>query len=439
MSYKKVIVIGAGAAGIIAAGRAAELGSQVTLLEKMDRPGNKLIISGNSRCNLSNSRSIDEFIPMYGQNGRFLHRAFKQFFRFDLLQLLASHGVVTAEEAGGRIFPKSGKSSDVVRALTEYACENGVSTVTGAAVLEIEKNKAETFSIHTASASYEGNSVILATGGASYPQTGSTGDGYRLAQLLGHSIVPLRPALAPLVVSGNTNIGKLQGISLPNVRVTLFACDTEHINANLIPSAETGRGIPGKKARAPVIESRVGGVIFTHYGLSGPAILLACLAAADALQRGPVSVSIDLAPDKDIPNLEDEWRDLLGRFGSRQMHTILSAIWPSRLADFLLLTTDIDLHKAANQVAAAERKRMVNVLKNFSFNLEGTRPLREAMVTAGGICLDEVDPQTMESRLVKDLYFCGEILDIDADTGGFNLQAAFSTGYLAGESAARSS
>jgi predicted flavoprotein YhiN len=436
MSKKRVVVIGAGAAGMMAAGRAAESGAFVTILEKMERPGRKVFISGNTRCNLTNARTVDEFILMYGQNGRFLHRAFQRFFRDDLLNLLAIHNVKTTEEQDGRIFPASGKSADVVRSLTSYVIDNGAILVTGARVVEIEKTNGELFSVHTPTADYRANAVVLAVGGASYPQTGSTGDGYRLAEKLGHSITSLRPAHVPLIVRDRMQIHGLQGVSLQNIRVTAFSCTAENIQPGLVPSTDVGRGIHGKKARPPLIESRTGDVIFTHYGVSGPAVLRMSLAVAGALEQGPVSLSMDLFPATDERQLDRKLRELTARHGSRRIQTILAGLVPARLVDQLLKTCGSVPNKIANQVSAQERQMLIKALKNIRLDIEATRPLAEAMVTAGGVCLAEINPHTMESRLVKGLYFCGEILDIDAETGGYNLQAAFSTGYLAGESAA---
>lgn len=438
MSGKRIIVIGGGAAGMMAAGRAARLGARVTLLEKMERPGRKILISGNGRCNLTNSRSIDDFIPMYGKNGRFLHRAFKLFFRDDLLNLLAGHGVRTITGEDRRVFPESGRSADVVRVLTEFMTSTGAEVITGTGVLAIEKSGNKVTLVRTPLADHEADAVILAAGGASYPQTGSTGEGCRMAERLGHSIVKLRPALVPLILEEQELVRQLQGISLKGVRISSFSCISEEIKRRLIPAVSVGRGIPGKRARPPVIESRTGDLLFTHYGVSGPAILLMSLPIADALELGAVSISIDLLPGKDEGQLDRDLQDIMAQHGSRSLRTISASLTQGRVADVLLKTASIDPDKEASQVTTKERRKTAGSFKSFTFNIRGTRPLEEAMVTAGGVSLDEVNPQTMESRLVKGLYFCGEVLDIDADTGGFNLQAAFSTGYLAGECAAQS-
>jgi len=438
MSKKCVVVIGGGAAGMMAAGRAAELGAQVLLLEKMRRPGSKILVSGNSRCNLSNTRGIGEFISMFGENGPFLYSAFRSFFRDDLLKLLGSYGVKTTREADGRIFPASNRAADVVQALQRYMEEYGVEVITGSGVTEITAVNGCVEAVHTPGKVYPAAAVVLATGGASYPQTGSTGDGYSMAARLGHKIVKIRPALVPLTLHEKAAVKSLQGISLKGVRLTSFACAAKEINPDKAPSRDTGRGIPGRAARAPVIESRCGDIIFTGSGISGPAVLLMSLAVVDATEHGPVSISIDLMPGQDARQLQAALQEEFTRHGRRQIGNLIRQFVPERMAGPLLKMAPIMPEKTASQVSAAERNAIAGQLKSLKFNVAGAHPLAGAMVTAGGIGLQEIDPRTMQSRLVKGLYFCGEVMDIDADTGGYNLQAAFSTGRLAGESAAAS-
>jgi predicted flavoprotein YhiN len=436
MSARKVVVAGGGAGGMLAAGRAAELGADVTLLEKMERMGNKVLVSGNRRCNLSNTREIDEFISMFGPNGRFLYPAFNHFFRDDLLKLLARLGVNTRAEADGRIFPLSGNSADVVTALEKYMSSNGVKVVTGTKVSSVETAGGSAVSALTAAADYAADAVVLARGGASYPQTGSAGDGYRLAEKLGHSVTRLRPALVPLVVKEKQVAAGLQGISLPDVRLTSFACRAEDIDTANTPRADRGRGLGAARPRSPVVESRRGSIIFTHYGLSGPATLLMSLAVADALASGPVSLAIDLVPGKTLWQLSEDLKQAISAHGSRQIKSLLSESLPERIVQAALAVAAMQAGVKACHVTAMQRQAIARVLKGLPFDVEGTRPLAEAMVTAGGVSLKEVDPRSMQSKIVRGLYFCGEVLDLDADTGGFNLQAAFSTGYLAGQCAA---
>ncbi|MDD5648247.1 MAG: NAD(P)/FAD-dependent oxidoreductase [Dehalococcoidia bacterium] len=437
MSIKQVLVIGGGAGGMLAAGRAAELGAEVTLLEKMERPGKKVLLSGNGRCNLSNTRDIGEFITMFGPNGRFLYHAFHHFFRDDLLKLLAALGVMTLAEPDGRIFPVSGKSTDVVKALQKYMSGRGVKVLTGVTVTAIEIADNSTVSVKTSAAGYPADSVVLATGGASYPQTGSTGDGYRMAAKLGHSIVSLRPALVPLTVKERQAAASLQGISLSDARLTSFSCRAEDIDVAATPRADRGRGLVTGKSRSPVVESRRGSIVFTQDGLSGPAALLMSLSVADAMKEGPVSLAIDLQPGKTLLQLSEDLKTVICAHGGRQVKSILNELLPERIALAVLMKAGVPADTGASQVTSIQRQAITRALKGLAFNAEGVRPLTEAMVTAGGVSLKEVDPRTMQSKIIRGLYFCGEVLDLDADTGGFNLQAAFSTGYMAGECAAR--
>jgi predicted flavoprotein YhiN len=422
---------------MLAAGRAAELGADVTLLEKMERPGKKVLLSGNGRCNLSNTRDISEFVAMFGPSGRFLYHAFHHFFRDDLLKLLAASGVMTKAEPDGRIFPVSGKSSAVVRALQKYLSDNGAKIYTGVAVSRIETSGKSAVSVRTAATEYPADAVVLATGGCSYPQTGSTGDGYRMAAKLGHRIVRLRPALIPMIVKENQAAAGLQGISLSDARLTSFKCHAADIPITASPRTDRGRGLTSGKSRAPVLESRRGGIVFTRDGLSGPAALLMSLAVTDALEEGPVSLSIDLQPDRTMPQLSEQLTTIISLHGGRQVKSILNELLPERLAPAVLTKADVPANTVAGQLTSLQRQAIARTLKGLAFNVEGVGQLAEAMVTAGGVALDEVDPHTMQSRIVRGLYCCGELLDLDADTGGYNLQAAFSTGYLAGECAAR--
>ena len=294
---KRVIVIGAGAGGMMAAGRAAELGARVLLLEKTDGLAKKLLISGKTRCNVSNSRSIEEFIAMYGANGRFLYRAFSRFFRDDLLDFLKRYGVTTKIEDDGRVFPASDDARDVVRAFERYMREHGVELRNNAKVTAITVAGGCVTGVQTAGEAYPAQAVILATGGSSYPGTGSSGDGYRIAAALGHTITRLRPALVPLVVREDALAKSMQGVSLSNIRLTAYQCAASEIDTAKTPRCDCGRGISGKKPAAPVIESRSGELMMTHSGIGGPTTLLMSLAIVDALERGPVSVSIDLIPE----------------------------------------------------------------------------------------------------------------------------------------------
>ncbi len=434
MASREVMVVGAGAGGLMAAGRAAACGASVTLFEKTDGPGKKLLLSGSTRCNVTNARDLDSFIEMYGANGRFLHPSFNRFFRDDLLAFLARYWVATLIEPDGRIFPASNRASDVLNAFRRYTDENGVRLKTVSDVLSIKAENGGVIGVETRDGFTPAGAVILATGGASYPGTGSNGDGYRMAATLGHSIVKIRPALVPLTVREVDLAGALQGVSLRHVRLTSYQCPADMISPDL-PLKDTGRGT-GVRARLPVVESRTGDMLITHFGISGPAVLAMSLAVYDALKKGPVSVSIDLRPDTDAKTLSGEIQSYLDAHGRRHFGTLLSGLLPERVASVFLRLTGIPAERPGHQITAAERGRVVDRLKSLRFNITGTLPLDVAMVTAGGVSLKEIDPRTMASRLVRGLFFCGEVMDIDADTGGYNLQAAFSTGYVAGEAAA---
>lgn len=421
----------------MAAGRAAECGASVILLEKKDGPGNKILISGKTRCNLTNAAEMDDFIARYGSNGRFLYSAFHRFFREDLLMLLARYGVQAKVERGGRIFPASDDARDVVNAFERYLVERGVEVKTGVRVSRILVDGGRVTGVAADSGIFKCNAVILATGGASYPATGSTGDGYRMAESLGHTIVPLRPALVPLVVYDIDLVKSMQGVSLRNVRLTAWRCRAGEINPSLTPKYDCGRGIPGRKPRPPVIESRFGEMMATHFGIGGPVTLQMSLAVVDALETGPVSISIDFKPALSYEKLNERLQRDFDLYGKRSLHNILKGLLPQKAVSPLLQMSAVPGERPGHMINSEERERLVHVLKAVRLDIRGSLPLTSAMVTAGGVSLKEVDPRTMSSRLVKGLFFCGEVMDIDADTGGFNLQAAFSTGYVAGESAAR--
>ena len=434
---KPIVVVGAGAGGLMAAGRAAEIGARVTIMEKTDSPGKKILISGKTRCNLTNEKDLDDFILMYGSNGRFLYRAFNHFFRDDLLTLLQGYGVETKTERGGRIFPVSDDARDVVTAFERYITDHGVQIKTNVRVTGITVDKGQVIGVRTEHEEYPAAAVVLATGGASFPGTGSTGDGYRLAAALGHTITKLRPALVPLVVEEVERAGSMQGVSLRNVRLTAFQCPADEIDIYPAPTSDSGRGITGKCPRFPVIESRQGEMMMTHFGIGGPITLHMSLAIVDALEHGAVSVAIDLKPGLEIRQLRQRLQRDFDSFGKRSYRHLLKELLPNKLIEPFIQMSGISPETPGHQINAEGRERLLNLLKSLRFNIKGPLPLTAAMVTAGGVSLKEIDPSTMASRLVAGLYFCGEIMDIDADTGGYNLQAAFSTGYLAGEQAAQ--
>ncbi|MBI4289496.1 MAG: NAD(P)/FAD-dependent oxidoreductase [Chloroflexi bacterium] len=436
MTANRIIVVGAGAGGMMAAGRAAELGAAVVVLERTGRPGNKILISGKTRCNLTNTKELDDFIAMYGPNGRFLYGAFHRYFRDDLLAFLRRYGVETKSEAGGRVFPVSDDARDVSNALERYMADHGVQLLTGARATGIQAVNGRVTGVQTDKGVFPATAVVLATGGESYPETGSTGDGYRLAAALGHTIIKVRPALVPLRVSEVQRARSMQGASLRNVRLTAYQRPADEIDPLLAPTADCGRGMNDRQPSWPIIESRMGDMMVAHFGIGGPVALLMSLAIVDALENGPVSVSIDLKPGLDERQLRQQLQQDFDRYGKRSYKNILGGLLPPKMVDPFVEMTAIPPGKPGHEINAEERERLLRCLKSLRFNIEGALSMASAMVTAGGISLKEIDPRNMASRLVEGLYFCGEVMDLDGDTGGYNLQAAFSTGYVAGESAA---
>jgi hypothetical protein len=433
---EKIIVIGGGAGGMMAAGRAAERGAHVILLEKTRKLGQKILISGKTRCNLTNVRDLDRFISMYGPNGRFLYRAFQHFFHDDLVTFLKRYGIETKIERGGRIFPASDNAADVVSAFKKYLNNYGVHIKTHVRVTAIQVTNGKITGVETEKENYQAATVVLATGGKTYPATGSTGDGYTMAAALGHTIIKLRPALVPLIVREIALAKSMQGVSLKNVRLTAFQCRADNIDPFLTPDYDTGRGMGNKQPHHPVIESRMGEMMITHFGIGGPVTLLMSLAIVDALEHGPVSISIDLKPALTREQLRQRLQRDFDRFSKKKFRSILKGLLPAKMVEPVLSLTGIPPDTHGHQINAGERSLLLDLLKSLRFNIKGPLPMSSAIVTAGGVSLKEIDPRTMASRIIKGLYFCGEVMDIDADTGGYNLQAAFSTGYLAGEQAA---
>jgi len=405
---------------LMAAGQAAQMGAETLLLEKMDRPGRKLRIAGKGRCNLTNVAPVSEFIAHFGPNGRFLRQAFSQFFTSDLVAFFEGLGVRTVTERGGRVFPASGQAQDVVDALMQWVGERGVTLRTHSPVERLLVEEGRVVGVEVSRNQvfpkkpgfYRAEAVIVATGGASYPATGSTGDGYRLVQAVGHTIVPIRPALVPLETAGDV-APRLQGLSLRNVTVRVW--------------------VNGKKQA-----EAFGEMLFTHFGVSGPIILSLSKEVVDALRLGQrVILSIDLKPALDESKLDARLLRDLDAHGKQQFCTLLKGLLPSKLIPVCIDLMGIPADKVAHQITSQERQWLRTWLKDFRLEVTGHRSFAEAIITAGGVDVREVDPRTMASRLVEGLYFAGEVLDVDADTGGYNLQAAFSTGWVAGRSAAR--
>ena len=406
-----IIVVGGGAAGMMAAGRAASVGAPVLLLEKTPKLGNKLRITGKGRCNVTNVAPWNEFIARFGANGRFLYGAFSQFFAEDLRAFLAERGVPTVVERGGRVFPEANDADVVAEALVGYLRQGQVTVRRRTPVSQILMEDGRVTGVLSGEREFRGRCVIVATGGCSYPGTGSTGDGYRLLAQLGHTIIAPRPALVPLLVA-EPFVGRLQGLSLRNIRVTLLASGS-------------------------VLQSLFGEMLFTSDGVSGPIVLSLSKQAAEAAAAGRVELSIDLKPALSDEELDARLRRDLDSFGRRSYRHILAGLLPRLLVDVFVELTGVPGDKPGHQVSAPERALLLSLLRDLRLTVTGTRPIGEAIITAGGVATDELEPRTLQSRRVHGLYCCGEVLDVDADTGGYNLQAAFSTGYVAGEAAAR--
>jgi hypothetical protein len=415
---------------LIAAGRAAELGAQVLLLDKMDEAGKKILISGKSRCNITNTAPLDEFLTYFGPRGRYLTNAFHRFFRDELLELLGRYGVQTQAERGGRIFPSSGQAADVRDALLRYAVEHGVEVRYLAEVTQVTVSDDHITGVELARGGrLAADAVILATGGASWPDTGSTGYGYVMAQGLGHTIEPLHAALVPLTVAERATAKALQGVSLRNVRCTFWTREGA-------ARRSTGVGEGERRLHIPYPIPDTGELLFTHFGVSGPLILTASIAVVDALRSGKeVILSIDLKPGMTVDEIHARLQREFEERPHLQLRTLLQGWVPASLADVLAELSAIEEDRHVHRIRADERAGLVKLLKGFRWTLVGSLPIAAGMVTAGGVSLKEVDPTTFESRIVRGLFIVGELLDLAADTGGFNLQAAFSTGYLAGAAA----
>ncbi len=410
-----VVVIGAGAAGMLAAGSAATAGARVLIIEKMRSPGKKLLITGKGRCNITNMAPMHEFLSKVHPNPKFLRPALSSFFSDDIITLLSEQGLETVVERGDRVFPVTNRSIDVLNALLKWLEKLRVDVMYESRVSEIltEEGKvtgvrveglSETFSLPC-------RSVIVCTGGKSYPATGSTGDGYRFAEALGHHIEPTRQALVPLETEG-TLASSMQGLALKNVRAVLW--------------------VNGKKD-----SEDFGEMLFTHFGLSGPIILTLSRNAVDALRAGHrTEISVDLKPALDEQKLDARLIRDLDENGKKQLENAFRLWLPSTMIPVFTELLSLDTKKLCNQVSGKERRKIMLLMKDLRFRISGCRSYKETVITAGGVRLSEVDPSTLESKLLKNLYFAGEVLDLDADTGGFNLQIAWSTGWRAGSQAA---
>lgn len=430
----KVVVIGGGPAGIMSAISAKNSGNDVILIEKMNSLGKKLLITGKGRCNITSSLNINEFIQNIPGNGRFLYSAFQNFTNEDIINLLKKHNVKVKEERGNRIFPVSDKSKDVLDAFYEELKNLNVKIYTNSTVNQIIVKDASVtgveYTFNNNKYTINADKVILATGGKSYPTTGSTGDGYEMAKKLGHTINEIKPSLIPIVANENSAIEKinlesyknskelcksLQGLSLKNVKIQF-----EDIEKN------------------KVIYDDFGEMLFTHFGISGPTILSSSAHIIrykninELLKQGKIILKIDLKPALSKEKLDLRILRDFEKEKNKLFRNSLDELLPQKLIDPVIHLSGINPNKKVNEISKKERMQLLKIIKEFCITISGFRPVEEAIITAGGINIKEINPKTMESKLINNLYFAGEIIDVDAYTGGFNLQIAYSTGVTAG-------
>lgn len=403
---RKIIIIGGGAAGLIASATAAGRGEDVTVIEKNSRPARKVMITGKGRCNVTNACfDLDDLINSVVTNKRFMYSAFSSFMPYDTIALIEEMGVPTKIERGNRVFPESDKAVDIVDALVKNAKQNGVKFVEGTVTsFNTENNVIKSVNLADGTVVY-GDAFAICTGGLSYQSTGSTGDGYKLAESVGHSVTDIEPALISLVAS-NGFVPKLQGLSLRNISIKLLDGEKE-------------------------IYSDFGEMLFTHYGVSGPVILSASSHMTHPKEHN-YKIVIDLKPALDEQTLDKRIQRDFAENTNKDFINSLSKLLPNKLIPVVVKLSGIEPSEKVNQITKVQRQNLVSLLKNFTVNISDFRPINEAIITSGGVDVKEINPKTMGSKIVDNLYFAGEVIDVDAYTGGFNLQVAFSTGYLCG-------
>lgn len=401
----KVIVVGGGPSGMMAAIAAAKNNNDVTIIEKNEKLGKKMFISGKGRCNITSSKYIDEFFDYIPGNPNFLYSALYSFTNEDTVNFFNELGVKLKVERGDRIFPESNKSSDLIQAMKRQLVKEKVSIKLNSRVKKfICSDEVISSAVLEDDSTVEGEYFILCTGGASYPQTGSTGDGYKIAQKLGHSVTTLNPALVPIEIDESW-VKKLQGLSLRNVTLSIV------------------------DSKSNILYEEFGEMLFTHFGISGPIVLSASRAVK---QNTNLKAVVNLKPALQFEQLDKRLqRDFL-KYSNKDFKNSLDDLLPKKLTELIVDLSNIVPDKKCNSITKKERLHLVNLLQNFSMSVKGLRPISEAIVTSGGVNVKEVDPSTMRSRIVSNLYFAGELLDVDAYTGGFNMQIALSTGFLAG-------
>ena len=412
----RVLVIGGGPAGMMAAITAAENGNEVTILEKMPSFGKKLLITGKGRCNITSSLYMSEFIKNTPGNGKFLYSAFQNYTNADIIEFLKKQGLEVKEERGNRIFPVTDKSIDVLNCFKKRIDELKIKYKLETRVEKILIKNNEVLGVRTNREIIQTDKIILATGGKSYPLTGSTGDGYKIARDLGHTIIPIKPALVPLEVYEKEECKKIQGLSLRNIAIKIIDTD-----------------------RKKTIYEDFGEMVFTHFGISGPTILSGSAHLAKykdidyLLKKRYIKITIDLKPALTEEHLDDRILRDFKEFKNKQFKNSLDKLLPQKMITLIVELSGINPDKMVNEITKEERRHLVQLIKYFTITIKNFRPVEEAIITCGGISTKEINPKTMESKLIKGLYFAGEIIDVDAYTGGFNLQIAYSTGYTAGK------
>ena len=406
-----VAVIGGGPAGMMAAARAAELGASVLLIDKNRELGKKLLMTGRGRCNITQAKYNDQaFTQKLGKNGRFIFSSFNAFSSGDVVNFFEKRGLTTKTERGGRVFPVGDNAHDVLKVLKKYLQEGNVEMMSGRKVQEFVKKNGKIESVQLKKEKVFARNFILCTGGKSYPATGSTGDGYGWAKKLGHTVVPPSPALTPLVTKESWT-KELQGLSLKNVSLSIFQ--------------------EGKKQ-----DSRFGEMLFTHFGLSGPIVLDMSKKVGQLLKNGRVFAEIDLKPALDFTKLDNRLQRDFANDSKKDFKNYLPSLLPKKLIPTIMELTEIDPNKKLFSINREERKKIVHFLKNLQLEVEALRGFDQAIITTGGVDTREVDSKTMRSRKIENLFFAGEVLDLDGPTGGFNLQICWSTGFAAGTHAA---
>ncbi len=414
-----VVVIGAGAAGLFAAARASERGRRVLLLEKNRKPGVKILMSGGTRCNLTHATDKWGIINAFGPQGRFLHSALAALGPGDVVDLFEAEGVPTKIEATGKVFPASDTAVDVLEALKRRLARSGAELALDEPTLDVIQSS-DGFVVRTARREIATRRLIITTGGQSYPGCGTTGDGYGWARNLGHTIVAPRPALAPLT-SGAAWVKQLRGVTIPDVRVRL--------QERLRPG-DAGKGrLPATRALA----ERRGSFLFTHFGVSGPVAMDVSRELTAHPRPASLELVCDFMPDRTLEDLTTQLQSEAAASGKKQIIAVVAQWLPRRLAEALMERAGLPLDRRGADLSRAERAALVQAVKGIAIPLDGTLGFKKAEVTAGGVALEEVDSRTLQSKLVPNLFFAGEILDLDGPIGGYNFQAAFSTGWLAGE------